>query len=168
MTLQDFFNFIGNHHQYTLGFFIIIPVLALLIGFIGGTADHKPPYNYMYTVLIYLISIPGIFAVGLNVYFFLFQRRDIMQTDLFLQVLPVVSMVVTIAIMRNNINLDFVPGFNKISGLWLMLFTTMFLMWFLEKIQIIVFSYLPFQYLLGFFAVLFFAIYLGWRKFVKQ
>jgi hypothetical protein len=168
MTLRELFLSIGENQNYTIAFFVIIPICAFLVGLIGGQKDHLSPWKYIYTILIYLISIPGIFAVGLNFYFFLFQRRDIMETELLIQVLPVVSLIVTVAIMRNNVNLDFIPGFDKISGLWLMLFATMFFMWFLEKIHIVVFSYLPFQYLLGFFGVLFVVIYLGWRKFSGQ
>ncbi|WP_310555006.1 hypothetical protein [Flavobacterium sp.] len=168
MTLKELFLSVGENQNYTIAFFTIIPICAFLVGIIGGQKDHLSPWKYIYTILIYLISIPGIFAVGLTIYFFLFQRGDIMQTNLLLQILPIVSMIVTIAIMRNNVNLDYVPGFDKISGLWLMLFATMFFMWFLEKIHIVVFSYLPFQYLLGIFALLFFVIYFGWRKFVRQ
>jgi hypothetical protein len=168
MTLKDFFISVGENQNYTIAFFTIIPICAFLVGLIGGQKDHLSPWKYIYTILIYLICIPGIFAVGLNFYLFLFQRRDIMETELLIQVLPVISLIVTIAIMRNNVNLDFIPGFDKIYGLWLMLFATMFFMWLLEKIHIVVFSYLPFQYLLLIFVGIFLVIYLGWRKFVKQ
>ncbi len=167
MTLQDFFNLVSENQKYALIYFISLPILALLIGLIGGQKDHLSPWKYMYTAIIYLVSIPGVFAVGLSVYFFLFQRRDILQTDLLLQVLPILAMITTIFIMKKNINLDFIPGFDKIYGLWMMLFATMFFMWFLEKIHIVVFSFLPFQYLLGAFLGLFGVIYFGWRKFVK-
>ena len=168
MTLNDFFVAVADNQYYAIAFFAIIPVCAFLVGLIGGQKDHLSPWKYIYTILIYLVSIPGIFAVALNCYLFLFQRRDIMETELLTQVLPIISLLITFAIIRNNVKLDFIPGFDKISGLWLMLFATMFLMWFLEKIHIVVFSFLPFQYLLGFFGVLFLVIYVGWRKFASQ
>jgi hypothetical protein len=164
MTLQDFFTFLANNTISVLLFFIALPVLAAIIGFVGGTKDHLSPYNYIYSCILYLVSVPGIFAVGLNIYFFLFQRQDIMQTNLLLQVLPIVSMLITTLIIKSNILLDYVPGFNKILGLWLMLFATMFLMWMLEKIRIVVFSFMPFQYLLGIFGLIFGGLYLGWKK----
>jgi hypothetical protein len=167
MKLQDFFTILSNHPQYVLVYFISLPILALIIGFVGGTKDHLAPWKYMYTVIVYMVSIPGIFAVGLNVYFFLFQRQDIMQTDLLLQVLPILAMVVTIFIMKKNINLEFVPGFDKIYALWMILFASMLLMWLLERIHIVVFSYLPFQYLLGIFLGIFGIMYFGWKKITK-
>ena len=168
MTLQELFLTVGENQNYAIVFFVSIPIIAFFIGLIGGTKDHLAPYKYIYSILIYLVSIPGIFAVALSIYKFLFQRGDIMQTDLLLQVLPIVSLIITVSIMRNNIKLGFIPGFDKISGLWLMLFATMFFMWLLEKIHIVVFSYLPFQYLLGIFGVLFLIIYLGWKRFFGQ
>jgi hypothetical protein len=167
MKLQDFFTILSSNQHYVLIYFISLPILALLIGLVGGTKDHLSPWKYMYTAIVYMVSIPGIFAVGLNVYYFLFQRQDIMQTDLLLQVLPIVTMVVTIFIMKKNINLEFVPGFDKVYALWMILFATMALMWLLERIHIVVFSYLPFQYLIAIFLGIFGFIYFGWKKIAK-
>lgn len=168
MTLQDFFNIVSQNQKYVLVYFITLPVLAMLIGLIGGAKDHLSPWKYLYTMIVYMVSIPGIFAVALNVYFFLFQRQDIMQTDLLLQVLPVFSMFLTVFILKKNINLEYIPGFDKIYALWMILFATMSIMWFLERIQIIVFSFLPFQYLLLAFLGLFAIMYFGWRKLSKN
>lgn len=167
MTLQQLFDHIGGYSAYLILFFLLIPVTALLAGLLGKGEGLLSPWKYLYAVLIYLVSVPGIFAVALNLYFFLFQRRDILQTDLYIQVLPIIIMLVTILIIRNNVSLSLVPGFGRISGLWFMLFATMFLMWLLEKINIMVFSFLPFSYLLLVFAVLFALIYLGWRRFSR-
>lgn len=165
MTLQQLFDQIGQYTSYIFLFFLLIPVTAVLAGLLGKGEGHLSPWKYLYAVLIYLVSVPGIFAVALNIYFFLFQRRDILQTDLYIQVLPVIIMLATILIIRRNVALSLIPGFGRISGLWFMLFATMFLMWLLEKINIVVFSYLPFTSLLLIFVVIFGLIYLGWRRF---
>lgn len=167
MTLQQLFQRIGENPNFLLFYFLIIPIAAVIAGVLGKGEGHLSPWKYLYATLIYLVCVPGIFAVTLNVYFFLFERGDIMQTDIFIQILPVVIMLLTIFVIRRNVDLSILPGFDKISGLWFMLFATMLLMWLLEKIRIVVFSYLPFQYLIGIFAILFALIYLGWKKFVK-
>ncbi|WP_337040349.1 hypothetical protein [Emticicia sp. 17c] len=168
MTLQQLFQRIGENPSFLLFYFLIIPVAAIIAGVLGKGEGHLSPWKYLYAVLIYLVSAPGVFAVVLNIYFFLFQRGDIMQTDVYLQILPIVVMLVTIFIIRRNVDLALIPGFDKISGLWFMLFATVALMWLLEKIHIVVFSYLPFQYLLGIFVILFTLIYVGWRRFVAK
>jgi hypothetical protein len=168
MTLQQLFQRIGENPGFLLFYFLIIPVAAIVAGFLGKGEGHLSPWKYLYAALIYLVSVPGIFAVALNIYFLLFQKGDIMQTDVYMQILPIVMMLVTIFIIRRNVDLTLIPGFDKITGLWFMLFATMFLMWLLEKIHIVVFSYLPFQYLLGIFVVLFVLIYIGWRRFLAK
>jgi len=167
MTLQQLFQRIGENPNFLLFYFLIIPIAAIIAGVLGKGEGHLSPWKYLYATLIYLVSVPGIFAVALNVYLFLFQRGDVMQTDINIQILPIIVMLVTIIVIRRNVNLSLIPGFDKISGLWFMLFVTMFFMWLLEKIRIVVFSYLPFQYLIGIFAILFALIYLGWKKIVK-
>ena len=167
MTLQQLFQQIGENPNFILIYLLIIPVSAIIAGVLGKGEGHLSPWKYLYASLIYLVSIPGIFAVALNAYFFLFQRGDIMQTDIYIQVLPLIVMLVTIFVIRRNVDLSLIPGFDKISGLWFFLFATMFLMWMLEKVRFVVFSYLPFQYLLGIFAILFTLIYLGWKKIIK-
>jgi hypothetical protein len=167
MTLQQLFQRIGENPNFLLFYFLIIPIAAVIAGVLGKGEGHLSPWKYLYATLIYLVCVPGIFAVTLNVYFFLFERGDVMQTDIYIQILPVVIMLLTIFVIRRNVDLSILPGFDKISGLWFMLFATMFLMWLLEKIRIVVFSYLPFQYLIGIFTILFALIYLGWKKIVK-
>ncbi len=167
MTLQELFQRIGQNPDFLFFYFIMIPLTALLISIFGKNEGHLSPWKYVYSVLIYLVSIPGIFAVALNIYFFLFQKGDVMQTDVYMQILPILVLLVTIWLIRRNVDLKLIPGFDTLSGLWLMLFATMTLMFFLDRTRIMVFTYLPFQYLLGIFAALFILIYLGWRRFTK-
>ena len=168
MTLQELFDKIGQNPDFLLFYFMVIPVTTLLAGILGKGEGHISPWKYLYAVLIYLVSIPGIFAVALNIYFFLFQRRDLMQTDVYLQILPVFVLVITIFLIRRNVDLALVPGFDKLSGLWMMLFATFSFMWFIDRTRIMIFSYMPFQYVIGFFLLMFGIIYLGWRKFLSK
>jgi hypothetical protein len=165
MTLKELFTYIGQNPDFILFYFLIIPLTALITGILGKGEGHLNPWKYLYAFLIYFVSIPGIFAVAINIYFFLFQRGDVMQTDVYMQILPILVLLLTIWLIRRNVDLNLIPGFKTLSGLWLMMFASMTLMFLLDKTRIYVFSYLPFQYLLFIFLALFAVIYLGWRKF---
>jgi hypothetical protein len=165
MTLQDFFNSVGQNPTYLLVFMASLPLCSFLLGIIAKNSWWLSPWKYFYSALIYMASIPGIFAVALNIYFFMFQRRDILQTDVYLQILPILVLLICIYIMRLTVVFEHIPGFSKLSALWLMLFCTFSLMWFIDRTRIMVFSYMPFQYLLGIFAGLFVLIYVAWRRF---
>ena len=87
MTLQDFFNWVKVNPYYTLAYFILIPVIALLAGIFAKNEGHQSPWKYVYTTLIYLVCIPGIFAVTFNIYLFFWERSSIMDAEILLGIL---------------------------------------------------------------------------------
>ncbi|NNE28132.1 MAG: hypothetical protein HKN16_00745, partial [Saprospiraceae bacterium] len=99
MTLQDFFNHLSENPFYLLAYFLLIPLTAFLAGWLGKGEGEMKPWCYLYAVLIYLICIPGVFAITLNVYLFLFERQPIFRTDVYTQILPVLSMIATLLII---------------------------------------------------------------------
>lgn len=168
MTLKDFFDLIGQNPIWLLVYFLMIPITALLAGIFGKGEGHLTPWRQLYSTLIYLVAVPGLFAISLSIYFFLFERRSILDTDVFNQIVPVLSMIATLLLIRRNVNMDKIPGFGKISGLMMMIGTALLLMWMVDRTRIWVVSYLPFHQVLLIFAGLLLIIRMGWRKmFVK-
>lgn len=168
MTLKDFFDLIGQNPIWILVYFLMIPITAFLAGIFGKGEGHLTPWRQLYSTLIYLVAVPGLFAISLSIYFFLFERRSILDTDVFNQIVPVLSMIGTLLIIRQNVNMDRIPGFGKISGLMMMIGTALLLMWMVDRTRIWVVSYLPFHQVLLIFAGLLLIIRMGWRKmFVK-
>lgn len=166
MTLQDVLNILGENPGYPLIFFGGLPIVALVFGWISSGEAHLAPWKFGYSGLVFAACIPGIFAFILNVYLFLFQRRDIFQSDLFVQILPIFAMIATLLIIRRNVDFDQIPGFGKLSGLVFMLSVVIALMWFLDRTNIIIFVRMEFFQLLLVFAVGFSLAYVGWRRFL--
>ncbi len=164
MTLQDLFNLIGSNPAYILFYFGIIPFAALLAGLLGRGEGHIAPWNILYAILIYAVCVPGIFAVTLSIYFFLFERRSIMDTDVYNQVLPIISMVGTLLIIRRNVDFKHIPGFDKLSGLITMIAATLGIMWFVDRTRIYAITYLRFEVVLLIFVLLLLLIRFGWSK----
>ena len=164
MTLGEFFGWASAHSTLLLVYFIGAPVIALLAGLFSKNEGHLPPWRYLYSILIYMVSLPGIFAVTLSVYFFLFERRSIMDMNLFTQVLPVFSMAVTILLIRRQVDLDLVPGFDKISGLILIIATLMCLMWIIDKTHIYSITFMPFYVVILILLAGFFVIRMGLKR----
>ena len=73
MTLREFFQLLADNHLYVIFFFTIIPFAAWLAGLLGKGEGHLAPWKFLYSTLIYLVCVPGIFAVSLDVYLFLFE-----------------------------------------------------------------------------------------------
>jgi hypothetical protein len=164
MTLQQLLQQLADHPAYLVFYFAIIPIMAFLAGILGRGEGHLPPWRYLYSILIYFICVPGIFSITLSAYQFLFERRSIMDADVFAQVLPVISMVITLLIIRKNVNLDYIPGFDKLGGLVMMITAVLALMWLVDRTRLIVFSYIRIEYVLLILVGLLVLVRYGWRR----
>jgi len=111
-----------------------------------------------------MTCIPGIFAITLNVYYFLFEKQRIADASLYVQVLPIISMAITLWLIRKNVDFKDIPGFEKLGGLITILAAVIIFMWILEKTRIFVFTMIPFGYFILFFIILLVLIRVGWKK----
>jgi len=161
MTLQDLFDALAAHPAWMIGVFAALPVLAWLIGRLAGDEAMYSPWNYFFAFIIYAACVPGLFALTLLAYLFLFENRSILQTDLYTQVLPIVTMLVTLPVVKRQVDLDFVPGFHRLSGLIAMILAALVLMWIADRMRFIAFTYMPVQYVMLVFAGLLILLYWG-------
>lgn len=164
MTLKEFFDLLAGSPGYLLAFFLLIPFTAVLSCWLGKGEGHETPWRYLYSALIYLSAIPGVFSVTLSIYLFLFEKQSIFQTDIYTQILPVLSMVITLFVISRNADLKTIPGFEKISGLVAMLTGVMAVMWLLEKTRIFAVTIIPFQWFIVLFLIILIVVRLGWSK----
>lgn len=167
MTLAEFFTWTGAHPGLVLGYFIAIPLIALIAFVFSRGEGHLSPWRYLFAILIYLVAIPGIFAVTLSIYLFLFERRSIMETNLFTQVLPVLSMLGTFLLVRRQVSLRHIPGMDRLSSLSGMLMLLMILMWIIDKTHIIAITRLPFLVVVLVLVAGFLLIRFGWKRLVR-
>ncbi len=168
MTLQDFFEYTQQNAQWVLFYFLALPLLALLVGVLASNKAAYSPWAYFFMLLIYLVSIPATMSVVYSIYKIFFQKADLLQTNLSIQVLPIVSLFATISIIKKFVALDLVPGFDKLSSMWLLMIFVFGLMWFLNRMQFIVFSYMSLPKLFLIFLLAFGLIYWAWQRVIKS
>lgn len=164
MTLGELIDWLSVHPFYVVAYFLWIPLTALIAGWVAKGEGHLSPWKYLYSVLIYLICVPGILAVGLNIYLFLFERISVFQSDLFTQVLPILSMVGTLLIIKRQVPLEYIPGFDRLSGLMMLVGATILVMWFMDRVRIYVFSFMRFEYLILVFVAIFLVLRVGMKR----
>lgn len=167
MTLQEFFEVLSNHPEILGFFFLAIPLTAFLASIFGKGEGHLTPWKQLYCVLVFLSTIPGIFAITLNVYFFLFERRPIMESNIYTQIIPILVMFFTLWLIRRNVPFELIPGFDRIGGLILIIFAVLTLMWFLDRLHIIAITFMPFYYVILLMVGAFVAIRFGMKRFMK-
>jgi hypothetical protein len=138
MTLGELFRFLGENPTYITGYFLLIPTLALVANWIAGEEGRQSPWIFMYSALVFAACVPGVFSVGLSVYHFLFERGSIMNTNVLTQILPVLSMVLTITVIKRNVELSHVPGSERISSLMMLIAAVLVLMYVLDRTRLFV------------------------------
>ena len=164
MTLQQLFDYALANPANVLFYFALIPFAALLAGWMEREEGHLPPWNYMYSTLIYLVAVPAILSVAYTIYRWLFERNSIMDANLLLQILPVASMLLTFFIVKRNVRIDALPGFDRLGGLVLIISAAMAIMFVLDRIILVAFIRLPVHYLLIMFLVLLVVVRFGWKR----
>ena len=87
--------------------------------------------------------------------------------NLLTQVLPIVSMIATLAIIRRNAPFEYIPGFGKLSSLMMMIAAVFVLMYFLDRLHLIAWVNVPVQYLLLIVAGLLLAFRFGLKQLIS-
>lgn len=164
MTLGELINTLGNNSFYPLFLFLILPFSALLGNIMGKGEGHVSPWCYFYTVLIYLSVIPGIFSILLNLFHLMFEKRSIYHTNLLTDVLPIASMIVTLILIKRNVQFSAIPGFGKMTGFLSIIACLMVLFFFIEKTNLFIFSALPFVWIIVILVIIFAVIRIGTKK----
>jgi hypothetical protein len=156
MTARDVVDLAGRNPWAIAAFCVAPPLLALLAG--GRKSPAPPPSastRYFYSGLVYLVCVPGIGAAVLTAYTLFFTRESLLDKDLLVYILPIVSMVVTLLLIRKSIAFDDVPGFDRLSGLMVLLAVTFAIVLVIQKTFVGIFFGASFGVLLALGAFLF-------------
>ena len=164
MTLQQFFDLLSANPSIILFYFLAMPLTAFLASVFGKGEGHLTPWKQLYCFLVFAAAIPGIFAIILNVYLFLFERQPIMQSNIYTQILPILIMFLTFWLIRRNVPFELIPGFDRLTGLLSVVIAVLGAMWLLDRLHIIAFTYMPFHYVLILLGAIFIAVRVGVKK----
>lgn len=164
MTLQQLFDVLSANPSITLFYFLALPLTAVLSGVLSRGKGHESPWKFLYCILLYMAAVPGIFAIFLNVYLFLFERQSVMNMNLFTQIFPIITMLATFFIIRKNVDLSLIPGFDRISGLIIVVGVVIGIMWILDRTRVFAVTVVPFHYVLLILVGALILLRFGWSK----
>ncbi len=167
MTLGEFFGLLNQNPAIVIFFFIAVPLSALLGLVFGKGEGHQSPWKYFYCAIVYLACVPGIFAITLNLYQFLFERMPVREMNIFTQILPLISMAVSLYLVKKNVSLDQIPGFGKLSALFVVILVVLALMWGLDRTRVIAFTGFPFYYVILILIAMFVVVRFAMNKLAK-
>lgn len=121
MTIRELIQMAGEHPWVLVLAFVVPPVFAWLAGWLHGKEQGKlAPWKYLYSLLVYLVCVPGMFAGVITAYTLFFSGENLLDANLLVYFLPIAAMVATLVLIRKNVSFDEVPGFDRLSGLMVM------------------------------------------------
>ena len=137
MTARELFDLAAQHPWALLAAFAAPPQLVLLLGLLHGRGKGvDSPWKYAYAVLTYLVCVPGMLAGVQVAYSLFFTRENLLDVNLLIYLLPLASMGATLGLMSRNVDFERLPGFQRLSGMMLILGITFALVLAVSKTRI--------------------------------
>ncbi|MEE4311497.1 MAG: hypothetical protein V2J62_06465 [candidate division KSB1 bacterium] len=164
MTIQELLNLIGEHPIILLALFTAPVVLACILSIKFKAGAITNPWKRLFSVLTYSVCVPGIFSLVLIGYTMFFQRGDLTRVNVLVYFLPVVSMIITLSLIRKSIAFDDIPGFDRLSGLMVILAISFAIALGIEKTRLWILFRGSILLLFGITAVLYILLHLSLRR----
>jgi hypothetical protein len=118
MTVRELTVIAQDHLFFLTIFFVALPALAALLGSAHGPSrGGLAPWKHLYSLIVYLVCVPGVFASVITAYTLFFTRENLLDVNAVVYFAPIVSMIVTLVIISKRVSFDEIPGFDRLSGL---------------------------------------------------
>lgn len=137
MTARDLIH-LADRYPVLILILFSLPILAAFIlePLHGKERGETPPWKYVYAALIYLVSVPGMFACVVTAYSLLFSGENLLDASLLSYLLPIVSMGVTLMVIRKRVDFDAIPGFDRLFGLMALIGVSFLIVLILQKTRL--------------------------------
>ena len=164
MSIQDLIDFFNNYQYYVLGYFIVILFFSLMANIIVSSKNINT-LKYIMSILIYSVTIPGMLALFLLLYNILFLKTNILKVSIISYFAPIIAMIITIVILNQKVKMNRLPGFNKLSSLFVMISIAFGIIFVLQRSYFGVLILGSFTHLIIVFAVLMIILRFSWNRF---
>jgi hypothetical protein len=126
VSLQDLIDRIGKISPYILLSILVFPPFAawILGKFHESWEGNQSPWKYFYSILVYMVCIPGIFSFVLVAYSVFFTRQNLLAVNAFVYFFPIVTMIVTLVVIGKKASWKRLPGVDRLYGLMIVLAIT--------------------------------------------
>lgn len=164
MTIQEIIDWFGANPSFLVIYFIIATVISVIGLFFFKDKSFVSNLKYLYTVLIYGVVVPGMLSLILILYNLFVFKVNLLEVDIYSYYLPIVAAILNIVIIKKTTSLDKIPGFGRLSGLFMMVMIAFVITYILQRMFFGVFFMGGFIHLIGLFIVLLIGLRIGWKK----
>lgn len=166
MTIQSIIDWFSENPYIILGYFIGALVLSLLVVLVTKKENiHK--MKYAMSVLVYAVTIPGILATILILYSLFILQTNLLNLSIVAYFVPVLAMIITLIIINKKVNMRYIPGFDRLSGLMIIIGIAFIIVFVLQKTYFGVLFIGGITQLLIVFVLLLFVLRKAWSRFIR-
>lgn len=139
MTTRDILTALGQSPMLLALLLGGPPLLALVLGWLhphgkGG----RSPFKYGYSLAVYTACAFGVLALVVDAYTIVFTRENLLDANALVTIAPLLTMGLTLGLVGRNVDFRALPGFDRVSGLLLMLAATFAIVLVIAKIKFVV------------------------------
>lgn len=167
MTIADLIKLVEANPNPVFIYMIIVPAAAFITAMFFEDSASGSPGKYVFSTLMYASCVPGVVAIVLTGYALLIQRTNVLNVNILVYFLPIISMALTIAIINRVVKMVDIPGFKRLSGFMMIIAVSFILVFILQRMFFGVFFVGSLSKLLLFFVVIFVVLKLGWDRLSK-
>lgn len=125
MTLLDLFALLDRHPFPVLAHGIGLPALAFAVSHYRDAVPlESSPVRWLYSAILYAVCLPGLVATVAIAD--VVTHGGLLEVGLLSQLLPLLSMLATLALFRRLPNPEAIPGFRRLTGfIWVLILTAL-------------------------------------------
>ncbi len=139
MSIRALLDLLGGYPWLVSLYFVLPPLCAWLLGQVNyDRVGRVRAWDYVYSVLVYLVAIPGTIAAVLVGYALFIARTNLLHVNALVYFLPLLSMAVTFVLISRRVTFDHLPGFGRLSGLMMLIGLSFLVVLILHKTRILV------------------------------
>jgi hypothetical protein len=137
MSARELIGLLAPHRGIVLAVLLAPLAAAVLLPLLHGAgAACNDPWRLAYSAVVHATCVPGVLATILTAYVLLFTQESLLDVDLVVHALPIVVMAVTLGLVRRQVDFAHLPGFDRLSGLLLVLALTFGIVFALSRTRI--------------------------------
>ena len=121
MSVNELLERLDDHTGSAICLFAALPLLAFFFTLLYKRAAKNALIESVFSAIIYLSAIPGVFACILIFYLLFFTGTNLLNVDMVYSFLPIISMGLVFGIIGKNARFDDLPGFGRLTGLMLLI-----------------------------------------------
>lgn len=141
MTIADLIKSLDAFPFWLTPALAALPPVGVLLTHLVHPRERSAaaPWRYIYSFWVYLTCIPGVFASVLTGYALFFIRQNLLQVNVGVYLLPILSMVVTLVLIHRRVDFDRLPGIERIYGLMILLAIVFIILFALDRMRVLIF-----------------------------